>query len=170
MWNLTGRIKGITHNSILFEVDGVPELPQDEDLSITLKKATAKRSLNANNYFHKLCDELRQKLNISMSACKNMLITSYGQIEYIDEIPMIYKTNAPPEYVRELEEVHMKLIKVDAEGAYWYRVYRGTHEYNTSEMAKLIDGTVQECKEQGIQTLTPNELARLEGYEQSHRV
>lgn len=168
MWNLTGRIKGITHNSILLEVDSVPELPMDEDLSITLKKPATKRSLNANNYFHKLCDELRQKLGISMSACKNMLIASYGQIEYIEDIPMIYKTNAPPEYVRELEEVHMKLIKVDSEGAYWYRVYRGTHEYNTSEMAKLIDGTIQECKEQGIQTLTPNELARLEGYERSN--
>ena len=164
MWNLTGRIKGITHNSILLEVENVPELPLDEDLSITLKKPTQKRSLNANNYFHKLCDELRQKLGISMSACKNELITSYGQIQYVDEVPMIYKTNAPPEYVRELEEIHMKLIKTDAEGANWYRVYRGTHEYNSAEMAKLIDGTIQECKAQGIQTLTPNELARLEGY------
>ena len=47
--------------------------------------------------------------------------------------------------------------------AFWYRGYKGSHELNTAEMAKLIDGTVYECKEAGIETLTPNELERMKG-------
>ena len=56
-------------------------------------------------------------------------------------------------------------VKEVEEGAYWYRLYRGTHTYDSKEMAMLIDGTIEECKEQGIETMTPNELERLKGYE-----
>ena len=45
-----------------------------------------------------------------------------------------------------------------------YRVYlllRGSHTYNTAEMSSLIDGTVQDAKEQGIETATPDELERM---------
>lgn len=124
-----------------------------------------KRSLDANAYFHVLCDKLRLKLGISMARCKNNLIADYGQIQYLpDGTPMIYKTNAPDTYMSELETIHTKLVKVAEENGkevYFYRIYRGSHEYNSSEMAKLINGTVEECKLQGIETLTPMELARM---------
>jgi len=98
-----------------------------------------------------------------MAAMKNDLITQYGQILYIDEgHALIYKTNAPPEYMREREEVHMELIKIGEDGAYWYRAYRGSHTYNTEEMAKLIEGTVLECKNYGIETATPEELKQMQ--------
>lgn len=45
-----------------------------------------------------------------------------------------------------------------------YRVYlllRGSHTYNTQEMSRLIDGTIQDAKEQGIETATPDELRRM---------
>lgn len=159
-----GRIKGISGHTIMIEVNQIVEMPIDEEVDITIKKHSERRSLNANAYFHTLVDKLRTALKISFAECKNHLITSYGQIEYIEDVQMIYKTNAPPEYVRELEEIHMKLVKMSEDGAYMYRVYRGSHTYNIHEMALLIDGTIQECKEQGIETLTPNELARLKGY------
>lgn len=44
---------------------------------------------------------------------------------------------------------------------YFYRVYRGSHTYNTEEMSILIDGVVQEAKDQGIETATPDEIERL---------
>lgn len=93
---------------------------------------------------------------------KNILITSYGQIEYIDDHALIYKTNAPIEYIQELEEAHMKFLKVGEDGAYWYKVYRGSHTYDSKEMAQLLDGTIQEAKEQGIETKTPDEILRME--------
>lgn len=89
------------------------------------------------------------------------MITSYGQIETLEEgTPIIYKTNAPPEVIEEQETVHMKLVKVTND-AYFYKVYRGSHTYDKSEMAILINGTVADCKEQGIETMTPQELAKM---------
>lgn len=46
------------------------------------------------------------------------------------------------------------------------RSYVGTSAYNTSQMAQFIDGVVDTAKEMGIETLTPQELARMkEEYE-----
>lgn len=124
------------------------------------------RSLDSNAYFHKLCDLLRQKLEISMAACKNFLISSYGQVMYLEEgVPLVYKTNAPEEYMMELETIHTKCIKVTEENdkpVYFYRVYRGSHTYNVNEMALLIRGTIQECEAQYIPTATPDEIAHMQ--------
>lgn len=139
---------------------------QDKTKRWDIKEHKEKRSLDANAYFHVLCDKLRQKLGISMARCKNHLIADYGQIQYLpDGAPMIYKTNAPEEYMLELETIHTKCVKVAEENGkevYFYRLYRGSHEYDTKEMAQLIDGTVSECKAVGIESATPNEIARME--------
>lgn len=163
---MRGTIKGISGNHIWIETSRLVILPIGQEVDIEIKEHKERRSLNANAYFHKLVDELRQKLRISFAACKNQLITSYGQIEYIGDVPATIKTNIKPEKMREQETLHCMPINVgDEEGVFWYRVYRGTHTYNTKEMSILIDGTIEECKEQGIETMTPNELERLKGYE-----
>lgn len=38
---------------------------------------------------------------------------------------------------------------------------RGSHTYDTKEMSRLIDGTVEEAKELGIETLTPDQVERM---------
>jgi len=142
-------------------------LKQDKGIMWDLSehKERRKRSLDSNAYFHVLCDKLRQKLGISMARCKNHLIADYGQILYLGDEPMIYKTNAPEDYMMELETLHTKCVKVTTENGrevFFYRVYRGSHEYNTEEMSRLINGTVEECKAQGIETATPDEIARMQ--------
>ena len=169
--DFTGRICEVSRDYITkkpmlkFLINEEPNGIEDfeyKDLKIRVVKSTNPRSLNANAYFHVLCDKLRQKLNISMAHMKNILITSYGQIEYISEgQPLVYKTNAPTEYIQELEDAHMKFIKQGEDGAYWYKVYRGSHTYDSKEMSVLLDGTIEEAKSQGIETKTPDEIARL---------
>lgn len=39
--------------------------------------------------------------------------------------------------------------------------YYGSSEYDTKQMSRLIDLIIDECKEQGIETLTPDEIARM---------
>lgn len=136
----------------------------DKNVLWELTQHREKRSLDSNAYFHVLCDKLRQKLNISMARCKNQLIADYGQIFYIDDSPMIYKTNAPEDYMLELETIHTKCVKVTEENGkpvYFYRVYRGSSTYNTAEMSQLIKGTIQECEQQDITTATPDEIAHM---------
>lgn len=170
--DLTGRLCEVSRDYITKKpmvkfvvnenLNGIEDL-DGKDLKIKVDKATKPRSLDANAYFHVLCDKLRQKLGLSMAHMKNILITSYGQIEYISEgQALIYKTNAPMEYIQELEEAHMKFLKMSDDGAYIYKVYRGSHTYDTSEMHKLLEGTIYEAKEQGIETMTPREIQRME--------
>ena len=136
------------------------------DALYDLKPHRERRSLDSNAYFHVLCDKLRKALRISMAWCKNHLIADYGQIMYLEEgVPLIYKTNAPPEFIYEQEEPHMWLVKTAEENGkqvYFYRVYRGSHTYNSAEMNLLIAGTVDECKDQGIETATPKELEEMQ--------
>lgn len=143
------------------EPNGIEDL-DGKDLKIKVSKISNPRSLNANAYFHVLCDKLRMKMGISMAHMKNILITSYGQIEYISEgQALIYKTNAPMEYIQELEEAHLKFMKQGDDGAYWYKVYRGSHTYNSHEMSLLLEGTKQDAEAVGIEVKTPDEIARL---------
>lgn len=169
--DLTGRLCEVSRDFITRkpmikflvneELNGIEDY-EAKDLKIKVVKATNPRSLDANAYFHVLCDKLRLKVGISMAHMKNILITSYGQIEYIEEgQPLIYKTNAPIEYIQELEEAHMKFLKQGEDGAYWYRVYRGSHTYTASEMNQLISGTIDEAKQMDIETMTPDEIARI---------
>ena len=143
-------------------LDGIEKF-DGKDLKIRINKATNPRSLDANAYFHVLCDKLRQALGISMAHMKNVLITSYGQIEYIEEgVPLCYKTNAPIEYIQELEEAHMKFLYTTPDGANMFKVYRGSHTYDSAEMHKLLEGTIYEAQQQGIETKTPDEIRRME--------
>lgn len=46
------------------------------------------------------------------------------------------------------------------------RNFYGSSVYDRAQMGRLIDNIVQDCKAQGIETMTPDELARLmEGWE-----
>ena len=58
------------------------------------------------------------------------------------------------------ESIHCIPVKYEA-AATFYKVYRGSHTYDTKEMSALIDGTVADAKELGIETATPNELMRM---------
>lgn len=133
---------------------------------IELHKERAKRSLNANSYFHVLVHQLAQAQNppISLAKCKNMMIAAYGQPEYIEGQQAIIKSNIPPEKMEELEYIHTHVVKIGEENGaavYFYRLYRGSHEYNTEEMQKLISGVVQECENVGIETETPDNIQKM---------
>ena len=41
--------------------------------------------------------------------------------------------------------------------------YKGSSSYDTAQMARLIDLVVFECKEQDIETMTPEQLSKLVG-------
>lgn len=135
-----------------------------QEVDFEIKKHREKRSLNANAYFHVLCHKLAQSQSPTLSDArmKNILITSYGQPEIIDDVHVCIKTNIDSEKMWEQEYLHCRPCNRQPDpNATMYYVYRGSHTYDSYEMAKLIDGTVQDCKDQGIETLSPKELERL---------
>lgn len=142
------------------------DMDKDAVWDIEPHKERKGRSLNANSYFHVLVQKLAQAQNppISLAKCKNMMIAAYGQPEYIDGQQAIIKSNVPQEKMQEIEYLHTALVKITEENGsdiYFYRIYRGSHTYNTEEMQKLIAGTVQECQDAGVETATPAEIQKM---------
>ena len=168
----TGKLLSVTRDilskklNITFQIDTEPvddlnALGQMESIDIKADKHRKKRSLDANAYFHVLVGKLAEKVVISKAKAKNILISKYGQVELLpDGSPLIYKTNAPVEYMIELESIHSIPVKYDADATF-YKIYRGSHTYNSYEMSKLIEGTVAEAIENGIDVKTPDEIKRM---------
>lgn len=163
-----GTIQGKTGHTVMLEIEDSISLEIGTTVDISISKHREKRSRDANAYFHKLAAELAEAIHESRSYVKNRLIANYGQPEILDGQTVTYTTTAPPNYALELETPHLWLIDTNiVNGVTWYtyRVYRGSHTYNTLEMHKLIDGLVSECKAVEIEVLTPDELMRLKAYE-----
>lgn len=136
---------------------------------LALHQEKKHRSLDANAYFHVLVAKLAQAQTppISKARCKNKLIADYGQEEFIDGQMVVLKSNLPPDKMCNVEYLHTDCVKITEENGkevYFYKVYRGTRTYDTKEMAKLIDGTIQECKNVGIETATPDEIAHMQAF------
>ena len=76
--------------------------------------------------------------------------------------------------IDEAETYHLKPTSQvkPGKGGKMYRTYmmwRGSSDYDTKEMSRLIDGPVSECKEPGTETLPPAEIERMmEAYEKHH--
>ena len=142
----------------------IDSLKTIDKLKVKIAKWTNKRSLDANAYFHVLIGKIADVMHISKAQCKNMMITRYGQPEMIDGEPMIYKTNAPVKYMNELETLQticVRVLEENGKEVFFYKVYRGSHTYDSKEMSILIEGTVNEARDLGIETLPPEELARM---------
>ncbi len=175
---LTGQISKISMNYIsnrheltlsIFEgeklITGYEELKDTELLDVRIIKHRKKRSLDANAYFHVLVGKLADKLSISKPSCKNILLGRYGQsMELENGEAAIIKTNIPVAQMLESETVHCMPCGSKPENGReltYYKIIRGSSTYDTAEMSRLIDGAVYEWREQGIETLTPEELSRI---------
>lgn len=138
-----------------------------DNLEIKAVRYRERRSLDANAYFHVLVGKIAESLSISKPRAKNLLIGRYGQPELLEDgTEVVLKSNIPVTTMLEQELLHCRACGVKMENGQEmviYKVLRGSHTYNTKEMSCLIDGTVQDAKELGIETIPPDELARMVG-------
>lgn len=162
---------------LTIEVETAPaklEELKDKLLSIVLKPYRKKRTLNANDYYWVLCTKIAQARKISKTEMHNLLLSEYGAekvtdgaFEWAVKSPTFDWTKSTTEHYRPSG----RTVKTDSGELPLYWVIRGSHTYDTEEMARLIDGAVYEAKEHGIETLTPDEIAKMKaawkGYEGS---
>ena len=150
-------------------LDYIASLEEDNEYDIEVKQHRKKRSLNANNYSWKLTDELADKLivagvKLSKEECHAEMIYRYGQV-MLDENEMpitmsVLKGVKVTDFYPYAKEIGTGTVK--GKEFTHYRIYRGSHTYNTREMSIFISGIVEECKEQGIDTDLPEIKALLE--------
>lgn len=122
---------------------------------VRLLQKLNKRSLDANRYAWCLIGKLADKLRTGKDEMYLHLLKEYGQRQLI-KLP----TAGLPTLLKAIK--YYDIRKEDGNCTY-IMVYAGSSEYDTREMSIFIDGIVEDCKEQGIETLTPHELERLKG-------
>lgn len=128
-------------------------------------KDVKRRSLSANNYFYALCTQIAEKLRISLNEVHNQMLSRYGYPEFIDD-KVVYFILPDSIDVNKLEGVHLKAtsktqVLDNGDLNRVYIVMRGSHTYNTVEMARLIDGVISEAQQLDIPTITVTEKDKM---------
>lgn len=141
----------------------VGEMQQGTKYVAELKKYRKKRSLDANAYFHVLCDKIAEKQNLGLEEVKVNLVCEYGTVDRDEEgVKIGFKLPSSVD-VRKIYR-YVKCFDTRVENGKefnCYIVFKRTRDLNSEEMSRLIEGTVYEAKNLGIETLTPEELARM---------
>lgn len=148
-------------------LDGIQE---GKLYDVEIKQHRERRSLDANGYFWVLADQLADKLTTKDNVVKKEDI--YRRL--IVDVPGASET------VCVQEKAVDKLCRGwEHNGTGWMTermpskipgcvnviLHYGSSVFDTAQMSRLISLVVEECKAQGIEVLTPDELARLEGME-----
>ena len=136
----------------------------DKPVRVDCKEWKNRRSLDANAYFHVLCNQIAAAMKIGNDECKRQLVLDYGTLDR-DKDGKIAGAKLPASvdilrYYSYAKPYSTEIINGREYIAYLF--YKPTHELDTREMARLIDGAVNEAKQLGIETLPPHELAALE--------
>ena len=145
----------------------------DKTYDMEVKQHRKRRSLDANAYYWVLITKAAKRLRISNNRAHNLMLRRYGALEVIDG-QVVYLVlpdiDEAEERALESETYHIRptsQVKIGKDGKQ-YRTYimlKGSSEYDTAEMSRLINGIVDECKEMGIETMPPDQLeALLEGW------
>lgn len=131
------------------------QLAEHKDKLFELKEHKEKRSLKANAYCWTLINKLADVLRISKDEVYLIMLKRYGQSEIISVLSSINLEG----YCKYYEEIGR--AKLQGKDFTHYKVFKGSSEFNTKEMAVFIDGIVSECKELDIETLPPYEIERI---------
>lgn len=130
-------------------------LNQDREKLFEIKPYRQKRSLNANAYAWVLINEMANRLRTSKDEVYQEMLKRYGQSKVISVLSEI-DISRFVKYYEEIGKGH-----VEGKEFTHYRCFIGSSEYDSREMAILIDGIVDEAKELGIDTLPTTAVERM---------
>ena len=150
---------------LTFELDSfLPNMAdtiRDVCLRLSVKKWKEKRSLDANAYYWQLNSQMSRVLNTSPEELHEELLQRYGLLDSDDSGHISITVRSRVDMSR--IDGHWKLYKLSRDGKWKsYLRIRGTSEYDSAEMSYFIERVIEEAKELGIQTETPNQKAEAE--------
>lgn len=133
----------------------------EENLSLSVGDVKRKRSLDANAYCWVLLGKLAEATGIPKTEIYQHHIREIGgnsqvvciQTPGVDKLREGWAHNG----VGWVTDVFPSKL----DGCTNVTLYYGSSTYDTRQMSRLIDNIVQDCREQGIETMTPEELERL---------
>ena len=129
------------------------------NINVKLEKWYSKRSLNANAYMWQLIGKLAKKMNLTNNEVYRKHIKEAGSFTVLQ-----MEEDEMKEFVRIWQSKGLGWIcekSIDKYGQIVLLAFHGSSIYTTKEMARLIDSVVQDCREQGIETKTNDEIDSL---------
>lgn len=132
-------------------------LNQEEKKIFEIKEYKEKRNLSQNNKYYALLNELALTLKIGVEELHFEMLKNYS-VRYQVLIPKDIELRGIKYY--ELK----KTIKKDNKLFNIYEVYVPSHELKTDEFAMLLNGLIEECREQNLEVRSPSEIREEEMY------
>ena len=133
----------------------------DGEVKVEIKKWHDRRSLNANSYCWLLLDKLAEKLNMAKTDVYRQMILNVGGVS----TTVCVKDAAADALVSAWRERGIGWMAECQEsklpGCTNVVLYYGSSVYDTKQIGQLIDRVIEECKQFGIETMPPEELAAL---------
>lgn len=142
-----------------------PVTPQGR-YEVQIKRKRAKRSKNANAYMWTLCEEIAKligdgKENVYKKAVREVGVYADALVatgEPMAELVSTWSNNGIGWFAEAFEPEYVSSKKMK-----WVRLYRGSSTYDSKQMSRLVDYIVEEAHDLGIETDTPDEIARMKG-------
>ena len=137
------------------------ETLKDAELEISIKKWRARRSKDANAYFHVLVNQIAVARGLSDEEVKIDLVTQYGSYAR-DDSGMIVGFKLPASV--DVDQIYpytrmYKEVEENGKDFKCYLVYKQTRDMDTKEMSHLIEGTITVAQELNIDTDTPDKAS-----------
>lgn len=130
-------------------------LNQEREKLFEIKEHKERRSLTANAYAWALIGKIADVLRLDKDEVYLNMLKHYGQSELVSVLSNIDVRG----YFKYYEPVATAVLQ--GKEFTHYKIYKGSSEYDTREMAILIDGIVAEAQALDIDTLPPNEVEHL---------
>lgn len=145
------------------DLNNVAKLKEKQALcNIEIKKHREKRSLNANAYCWVLIEKIAEKMKMGKEEIYRRELCDYGTIATdSDGNKIIFSVKKEIDVSKYFKYYKEMGVSKDKRFIHYYAI-KGSSEYDSNEMAKFIDGIVQDCQTLGIETMTPEEIAKLE--------
>lgn len=123
----------------------------DETKEYEVKEYKTLRNKRQNAKYWKLLYELAKKLNISVEELHFQMLKDFSK-----RTDIMVKHGIELKGIKYLEK-RSTIRRKDGQLFDVYYYYTPSHELNTSEFAFLMTGLIQECEQQGIDTMSPDE-------------
>lgn len=162
--DLTFGPKGEQHITVTVQTDFRDDFDKlkDKDIRVEIKVWREPRSKDANAYFHVLVNKIAKAQGLGDDEVKRSLVVEYGALAR-DEDGQLIGAMLPAGADIDQFYPYTRMYKtMELEGREYecYLFYKRTHTLDTKEMARLIDGTIYVARELGVDTDTPEQIAR----------
>lgn len=162
--DLTFGAKGEQHITITVTRDFREDYDALKDgyINVEIKKWREPRSKDANAYFHVLVNKIAEAQGLGNDEVKRGLVVEYGALARDEDgntlgamLPVSADIDEFYPYTR-----LYKSMTLDGKEYHCYLFYKRTHTLDSKEMARLIDGAIYVAKGLGVDTDTPEQIAR----------